>query len=228
MQNHKRLIPLLIAVSLLSFQQAQGTVSLQFNGSAAPPTIIVDLSTTKTVTLTLRLVATNSEQTTSLDYFLFRTAGPAGSNPFSLTGRDLTGSDYPDPSATNTQVTSSSDVNNATGATGADGRPDNLLAPNNEWDLGANTASGFFTGGTHLVATLTLTIAPGATLGTYTIMTGETIAGAGWNDASFAPHAFDSHAAINITLVPEPSTWMLLGLGAIGLLWLGLRQKRQA
>src|ERR1700730_8304795 len=131
----RRLVVLSLAALFLPLGWATASVSLQFNNSAAPPPIIVDITTTNTVTFTLRLVATGTEQISSLDYFLFQTAGPGTSTPFSLTTGVLTGSDFPDPSATNTQVTSSGDVQKADGSAGSDGRADNLLKPNQEWNL---------------------------------------------------------------------------------------------
>src|SRR4051812_42935020 len=77
--------------------------------------------------------------------------------------------------------------------------------------------------GTHQVATLNLTIGAALAPGVYTLaLTHLGPATSEISDSNFTPHNVPQ-AFYTITIVPEPATWSLLGLGglgAFGLSWL--------
>src|SRR5437868_3437088 len=115
---------LLLATLALPFSWANATVSFQFTDGST-----INAAPGSTITLHLQLVATAGETSSAVDYLLAQISGP-GTNVFSITGRDLTTSDYPDPSFLDAEVTSSADNHAPAG-------PDNLLNPQNDLDLGA-------------------------------------------------------------------------------------------
>lgn len=82
--------------------------------------------------------------------------------------------------------------------------------------------------GTYLVSTLTLTLSASAPAGTYTLLS-STLGGkaSAIGDSNFGSHSIPA-AAYNITVVPEPSTLALAGLGLSGLLCFALRRRAHA
>jgi hypothetical protein len=197
MMNRKIGSLLVLAALVLPLSLATATVSFQFTDGAS-----LNAAPGQTVTLHLQLVATAGETSNAVDYLLAQITGP-GSNVFSITGRDLTLSDYPDPAFLDAEVSSSADNHAPVG-------PDNLLNPQNDLDLGGtrNDTSTNYVGGTHYIATLSLAVAQGAMPGTYNIQTTFSSYGATDHDDIAA-----TPASINITVVPEPATCALLGMG---------------
>jgi hypothetical protein len=147
------------------------------------------------------------ESTQTVDYWLSQFSGPQA-GVFSITGRDFTGSEFPNPGSSNAEVTSP---------------PGNRLNPQNASDLGSSVNDATDrTNGTFQVATFTIQMSATAALGTYEIRTFD-YAGFGINDVTPA------HQAAIFIGVPEPATWPLLslgGLGALGVNRLSSRRRR--
>lgn len=224
-------VSLIVAALALSASWAGASVNLQFNNN---PNNIVGGSTQTiqaapgaSIVISLQLVST-TETTTSLDYWLTQFSGP-GPGVFSITGRDFAGGDFPIPVWDNPVVITAGDrfSNSAIAAAGPDGVPDNLLGPQNGPDLAALCGATFNLAGTHQVATFTLTISLGALPGLYEIQTFDYPL-FGWVDENFVDHVFDAHAAIRVQVVPELTTWLLLGLGIIVALGLNMSRLRTA
>jgi hypothetical protein len=176
-----------------------------------------------TIQISLQVNLGSAESTSFVDYWLTQFSGPSA-GAFSIVGRDYTGSAFPNPGATNAQVTSTSDTrSNGTGGGGPDGTPDNEINPQNAWDLGSSTSDNSSkTNGVFQIATFTLQIAANAAPGTYQLRTLDYV-GFGIGDVTPA-----HQAAINI-VIPEPATWSLMGLGglgSVGLTWLRARRKK--
>lgn len=134
-----------------------------------------------------------------LTYFLRQsTASPFVS---SITGRDITGSPFTDLISTQNQVFAS---------------PGNLVdSDGNERDLGA-LSDNPMGNDTYFVARITLTIAGNAPLGNYTIVSVTTGGRAAVINDSNGDTAPIMPGSITFTVVPEPSTYALLAVGAIG------------
>jgi hypothetical protein len=145
-----------------------------------------------------------------VDYWLTQFSGPSA-GAFSIVGRDYTGSAFPNPGVSNAQVTSPTDTgSNSGGGGGPDGTPDNQINPQNAWDLGSSTSDNSSkTNGVFQVATFTLQFAANAAPGTYQLRTLD-YSGFGIGDVTPA------HQAAIFIGVPEPATWSLMCLGALG------------
>lgn len=142
-----------------------------------------------------------------LSYWMFQ-SNPASGFPFTITNRDVTGSSFnilQSPGLTYPQKLDPINRN-------SDGSTTNT-------DLGA-VASSNFANGTYLVANLTFAVAANATLGSYTISNTTATTP---NVGSRVSNVFDSNgnakaitsSPFTFTVIPEPSTLALLGLGAV-------------
>jgi PEP-CTERM motif-containing protein len=224
------IVTLIFLVLTLSTSWTGASVTLQFNNNpndivgGSPETI--QTAPGASIVVSLQLVST-AETTTALTYWLAQFSGP-GSGVFSITGRDRSGGDFNRGGWGDTVVTSAGDSfsnSQSLGLGQPDGVPDNLLSPRNGPSFGSIASGTSNPPGGHQVATFTLTISLGALPGLYEIRTFD-YPGNGYGDENFQDHDFDAHAAIRVEVVPEPATWLLVGLGLLVLF--GLNRLRLA
>src|SRR5438094_9567071 len=103
MNTKTKLLLVLVAAVALPLSWANATATGSFTHG---PTIFA--APGDTITLNLQLAFSGTETSTAVDYFLKETAGPSLSQftiaSAAFPNRNYTGSDYPDPSATNAAI----------------------------------------------------------------------------------------------------------------------------
>jgi PEP-CTERM motif len=198
----------------LSFNDFGGGGGAANSGTYGPGTFSFDIFLTTTGQAA-------GDRTTGLSYW-FQTSGVAATGMyFTITNRNFT-----DTLSANGTSPFSTAIQDPTG----DVIP---ASPGNAHDLGGTVGvmPGQLPNTTYFVATLTISISGSAAPGVYTIST-----------STLSPHVSEAtnHLAAGpfmdmnlpsttytITVVPEPATWSLIGLGALGVVGLNLLRARK-
>jgi PEP-CTERM motif len=204
---------------MAGFLRANAVLSFDDHNSADLGPSAGTYSAGSTVTFDITLSVANSgtdpvPSVTGLSYW-FETSAVDNSY-FTITSRNLSGSQFSDPIA--------------------DPSGDAIVAGGNAHDLGAvisNTNAPLPSNTSYFVATLTLQISPSTPAGVYTISTTTIASDNGPKTSTVADGNFTRHdiavATYTITVVPEPATMSLLGLGALGSFGLNvLRRHRRS
>ena len=191
---------LILALGLLACNAAQGAVTLAFSDTVgAPNSVTIYPGESFDV---LHTLTSDADSTQGISFFL--EALGASSGQFRITGRNITGTAFGD-------LTTSDGI--------ALAPPSALIDPTNGNDLGGQVdllPNGI---GNFLVATFTIQSLPGIGEGNHNIGTNLAFAISGTMFDEIAVN----QPTYGITVVPEPGSALLLGLGAVGVM---LRRKR--
>src|SRR6266576_1203079 len=135
------LAAVILPLSLVSAQSYQFNNNTNDTSTGTPETLVSTPGAS--VSFSLQVVLPSGFSTSALDYWLTQFSGPLAGQ-FNITGRDYTGSSFPDPSTVNGAFTTGPGdaFNNSTGAPGADGIEDQLINPRNGPDLGSSSNTG--------------------------------------------------------------------------------------
>ena len=201
------ILALSCSFAAISNSPAQTATLIYNDGVGAPASGSYNPGTSFTFAINLNFVPGGSIGNIEGLSYWFQISTPSAPFYFAITLRDLTGSTFSDPQTT--------------GLTYPQG-----LVPSNANDLGALRASTTGVGGgNYFVANLTVSIDPSTPAGTYTI---QNVTSGGktafiFNDQGGAFAIPQSN--YTITVVPEPTTLALAGLGLLGLTTAALRRR---
>lgn len=195
----------LLSVAVLALgTAAQAAVSLQFSAAQ----VTVDKLANPNFDVTVNVVG-NSDQVLGLGYYL--DALGLASGHFQILDRRIGTSLFNDPTYDDPTVENPSDA---------------VLAPENNFDLGASTATPVTVSTARLVASYTLKVintpSNPTPNDTYVIETRGPSPTSGWYGPDFQDQPFVSNASIQVNVVPEP-----VGLGLAGLMGLGIMTRRR-
>jgi PEP-CTERM motif len=177
----------------------------------------------QTFQLAISVNPTNPPEANVIGFSYWFETSALNSSFFTITAKNLSGSPFSDPNQTFT----------------AGGEA--IVPGGNQHDLGGtlpDVTTPLASGQSYSGGLLTLQIAANTPAGVYTISTttinspGGTFHTAGANPSEITDGAFAGHQVVTetytITVVPEPATWSLFGLGGIGsvgLTWLRARRR---
>jgi PEP-CTERM motif len=188
---------LLLALGLLACNAAQGAVTLGFSDTVGAPNAVT-INPGESFIVTLSFTST-AETTTGIGYYL--EALGAANGQFRIITRDVTVSAFSDLATANNIALAP---------------PNDLLAPTNAFALDAlvadlNLPNGI---GSFTVATFTIQSDAGIAPGNYTLGTNSAL----FIDENFSEISGVSQATYGVTVIPEPGSALLLGLGAAGVM----------
>ncbi len=179
---------------LMSGPSARAQYSITFaDTSGDPGSVTIAPGDLFNVTLTL---VSQGAASIGLSYFLQVLEG-GGNGLFRITARNLSGSSFSDATTDDSIALQSADA---------------LLDPRNNSNLGAtvvdpNSPNG---AGSFFIASFTLQALAGIAPGVYTLSTADVVV----TDSAFGDNPVGD-ASYGVTIVPEPSTYCLLGAGLL-------------
>ncbi len=220
------------ALFILSFVMVASWASAQTTISVAGTNGTIDLSSTNVFNtqITLSIAGQPPNNVVSVNLLLMTPTSGVDSGVGFFTAYFFSGT-----AAFPTANSGSSAGNQSTFSLAGSGPNAGFSVSNPSFDLGANVGAGSAvstTGGltNFIVNTLRFTAAPNTPAGTYNFRAtlgpfspeGTVVA-----DSNNVQYELTSNPEFSITVVPEPSTWALLGLGVLGFLGATMLRRRR-
>jgi len=230
----KKQLSITVGCLLLMVGLAFGDASLTFNnGTLTPDSGVYTAGSSFTLGLSATVTDSGSSPLSNLaGYSLWIATGSANTGYFSITNRDLSGSNFTDPNSPGISYPQA--ILPEPGGSSHGGNPD---------DLGA-TGNAFPTNATYFLQNLTIAISPSTPVGTYTIFNTTTRpnpseaneSGGSFRTADFAQAAYTITVLPSLpqppplaaaAAIPEPAAGILM-LNGIVLPWLACIRRKQA